>query len=182
MVIDELKQFLSQAEKGRKYAPNYALGIRAALGYFEKELNDEEKESIENFLTNFDAIYSNVIRNNQNKLSLATLEVYKRRVFRLLNDYQKYSSDPAKFVAWSPARRMPTKKAAYKKNEVSSSDKDMLGVQIETDLSNKEMVRNEIPLRQGVKAVISFPSDLNNDDVRKIRLYIDYLESLTKNI
>ena len=182
MVSEELRNFINRAEKGRKYAPNSAYGIKAALGYFEKELNEEEQNSLEKFKANFEAIYASVIRSNQDKLSPGSLEVYKRRISSLLNDYTEYGSDPAKFVVWNPIRRTPSVKRkniavlpTEKTEEVNETKQDSY-----SPASTEGMFRSEIPLRPGVKAFILTPEDLNPNDVEKIKLFIDYLSSLAK--
>lgn len=181
MLIEDLNSFITRAEKSRKYAPNSATGIKVALGYFEKELNEEEQNSIDKFRDNFNAIYQSVIRKNQDKLSPGSLEVYKRRVWGLLKDFEEYANDPAKFVGWNPIRRVVVKK----KNNPEKGDSN-LGEKSNFEQDNnlpstlEGLSKSEIPLRPGVKAVILVPNDLIPDDVEKIKLFIDYLSSLAK--
>src|SRR6266702_4039270 len=181
MIIDDLKSFINRAEKNRKYAQNSAIGARVALGYFEKELNEDEKESIEKFMANFDAIYANVIRKNQDKLSPGSLLVYKRRVSGLLKDYDSYASDPSKFVAWSQTRKINIKKKS-KLEKANSAPTDKNNIEKDSNNSSEKegVTKSEVPLRPGVKAVIWVPDELTPNDVEKIKLYIEYLGQLAK--
>jgi hypothetical protein len=181
MIIEDLKNFIVRAEKSRKYAPNSADGMKVALAYFERELNDEEKDSLEKFETNFNAIYTSVIRNNQDKLSASSLEIYKRRVLTVIKDYKEYDADPAKFVNWNPIRRTPTKRKDADKKAPSSEEREAGRLDSPLSITTEGLSRSEIPLRPGVKAIIFTPDDLNPGDVEKINLYVQYLSSLAKS-
>jgi len=109
MIID-LKNFIDIAEKDRKYVPNTATGFRNALNIFETELNEQEKESLPKLKENIDAIYMNVYRKNQKELTSKTLLEYKRRIMKLIKDYEQYGNDPNKMAAWAPAQRTIIKK------------------------------------------------------------------------
>src|SRR3989344_1670676 len=105
-MINELRNFIEMAEKDRKYASNTAIGLKAALSVFESELNDKEKESIETFKSNIEPIYLSVYAKHKGHLSSGTLIEYKRRILRLIRDYEQYGSSPEKMASWKPSRRI----------------------------------------------------------------------------
>lgn len=177
-LITELKDFIGVAERDRKYAPNTATGFRVALGLFEKELNDKERESLQTFKEHLDAIYQSVYRDNRTKFKSSTLEEYKKRVKKILQDFETYGNDPSKMAAWNPAR--PTKSAA--KNKIKQLDKKEPQSLENDEPQTRETVsltRFELPLRANVKAIILTPSDLTSEEADKIRAYIDYLKSVS---
>ena len=104
--IDSLYDFINAAEKSRKYAPNSAAGLRSALRLFQKELNEEEKSSTSLFRQNFNQIYQQVVNKNISSYNASSLDVYRKRILRLLSDYEKYGIDPTKLSTWTPKVRM----------------------------------------------------------------------------
>lgn len=181
-VISELREFVDIVESERKYAPNTATGYRVALGVFEKELNEKESEDLQEFKGHLDPIYQNVYRNNKTKFKATTLEEYKKRIKKVIQDFETYANDPSKMAAWNPARQQPSlnsKKTAQEKSED-------LGVINKTQLpeiperESGSLTRFELPLRPNMKAIILTPSDLTSREVDKILAYVNYLKSISK--
>ncbi len=176
-LTDALKDFITVAQKSRKYNPNSAAGLRTALRLFEKELNEEEKNSLQLFQENLEQIYQQVLNKNLSSYTAESLDVYKKRIARLLRDYGEYGIDPTKMAAWNPkVRRMKREKKAvvqddWNKELVKEEQKQQGGVVV----PKTPMTKFELQLREGVVAMIYTPHDLSIEEAKKIRGYIDYL-------
>ena len=175
-VVKLLLEFIDTAEKNRKYPSGTALGRRAAIRLFESELNDEERESLDTFKAHFDQIYQNVVNKNKSKMRVESLVTYKNRVNALINDYEKYGVDPVKMANWNRPLRKTSGKSQH--NDKNVEPKSELTPDIEK-YKEIDMSRFELPLRQGVKAIILVPSDITRSEVEKIRKYIDFLASIS---
>jgi hypothetical protein len=114
--METLRDFISSAERSRKYPPNTAKAFNNALKLFEAVLNEEEAGSTEAFSERLDQIYHAVFEKNKNRMSVGSLATYKARVNRVLSDYESYGSDPTKFASWSPTikPRAPRKSSSVK--------------------------------------------------------------------
>ncbi len=98
--FNDLYQFVDSAVKSRKYLPNTASGLKAALKTFGEELNNEELKSIQKVRDNIDQIHQIVYQKQKSKYSASSLNVYKSRVMKVIGDYEKYGTDPAKMAGW----------------------------------------------------------------------------------
>lgn len=175
-LLENLYEFITTAQKSRKYNPNTAGGFKTALRLFEKELNDEEKASLQLFKQNFEQIYHQVVNKNMSSSSYtaASLEVYKSRILRLLNDFEKYGLDATKMASWNPKIRIA--KREKKIVETEATAKTLTEEPQEQPQNLKiDMAKFELPLREGVFAIIQTPRDLSIEEAKKIRGYIDYL-------
>jgi len=170
--IQTLTDFLTAAEKSRKYPPNTVYGIKAALRLFGRELKDQEKESVDVFKEHFEQINQIVFNKNKTKIAAASLGTYRRRMLGLLNDYEKYGVDPTKLTTWNrplrQRRSIKTDKEPTKPVAESTQPE-----QIPTNLA--EIDRHELTLRPGVKAIILVPSDLRPEEIKRIQNLVDYL-------
>lgn len=174
IVINELKDFINTAERDRKYASNTATGYRVALGLFEKELNEKERESLQTLKENLDAIYQNVYRSNKTKFKSKSLEDYKNRVRKVIRDFEAFGNDPSKMASWNPSK--PKSTGTSKAKIDNQSELPQLNKTEELPVA---LTRFELPLRSNVKAIILTPSDLTVEEADKIRAYIDYLKSVS---
>ncbi len=120
--FSELPGFVDDAVKNRKYPPNTAFGLKAALRMFEGELNEEEKKSIEKVRENINQLSQSVSQKNKSKLSASSPGVYKSRVLKVVNDYEKYGTDPTKMANWSVKVTTRKKKGGALKTERDSLD------------------------------------------------------------
>ncbi|MFA6524186.1 MAG: site-specific integrase [Candidatus Paceibacterota bacterium] len=97
--FEELYSFIDRAIKNRNYAENTGISLKTALRLFEKELNEEEINSIDKFNKNIEQIYHSVCSKNKN-FSASSLATYKSRILKVLTDYKKYGIDPTKMSNW----------------------------------------------------------------------------------
>lgn len=175
-VINQLFDFINTAEKNRKYPQGTALGRRAALKLFEAELNEGEKESLGTLKANLEQIYQNVFNKNKSKMNAESLVTYKKRLEKLIEDYEAYGIDPTKLANWNRATRKvrinTTQSNNQKVKEQIPNSSSASGKEI-------ELSRFELPLRPNVKAIIIVPSDIKKSEVEKVRKYIEFLESIS---
>lgn len=175
--IKTLSEFIAAAEKSRKYPTNSAYGMKAALKLFEPELKDQEKESVDVFQKRFEQIYQSVFAKNKARMSIASLETYKRRLVSLLRDYEKYGMDPSKMASWTRPIRRPYGKRIEKSSGIERQE---AGVPEEPGVSSVKtegptMNRLEISLRPDARAILLLPSDLTSEEAEKIVGLVGFL-------
>jgi len=127
----ELYDFIDRAIKSRNYPENTGISLKTALKLFEKELNEEERNSISEFSKNIEQIYSSVCSKAKN-FSAGSLATYKSRVIKVLTDYEKYGIDPTKMSGW-PKKTISTR---TKRNQDTSNyfkGNDFIGLGKQTD-------------------------------------------------
>ena len=170
--IETLTEFLQVAENSRKYPSNTASAYRTALKLFEVELKDEERNSVEKFRENLSSIYASVFNKNKTNYSTASLDVYRRRVSKLIGDYFSYGMDPLKMNNWKPALRSFT--GSKPKNE---NGKQKVGATQNFESEGEEVTngkgRIEWPFNVGRKAILILPEDLTEDEARTLQQLIN---------
>jgi hypothetical protein len=171
--VEILNNFIETAKRSRKYPESSAAGFKVALRLFESELNDEEKQSIETLKENLDKIYNAVFEKNKTKYTASSLDVYRKRVSKLINDYLSYGADPTKFNSWSPlVRKTPVRKQkepsatalAPKPSNDSSSTKDS---------DDRYGTRIEWPFDNDRKAILILPPDLSSNEAKTVKSIVD---------
>ncbi|EKE13088.1 MAG: hypothetical protein ACD_13C00093G0002 [uncultured bacterium] len=171
--IETLNEFLDMAQRNRKYAPNSVYGYRAALKLFADEVNEEEKSSMDLFKERYEQIFSNIVNKKKNIFSIASLQIYRKRVKKLLSDYEKYGVDPTKMANWTPLTTKPLGKT--KSNEKPLSDVVIHPIE---ELSQTGNSKHEYSVRQGKKIIISYPYDFTLEEAKSIKSFADYLISM----
>jgi len=170
--FSDLYEFIDFAKSNRKYPENTANGLKSALKIFEKELNIDELNSIDLVEDNIEEIFINVVSKNKNK-GIGSLNTYKARLLKVINDYQKYGVNPSKIQGWTTKINRTTTHKPHKKDMPDKeSDK------IQTDLSdstNTPVHKIELCLRGECKSVLIVPKDINAREAKMIK---DILDSL----
>jgi len=95
----ELYQFLEFAKNNRKYPESTANNLKSAIKIFEAVLNEDELASLDLVVERLDEIFFSVISRNKDK-SITSLNTYKTRLQRVLEDYKKYGADPSQIQNW----------------------------------------------------------------------------------
>jgi len=103
-----LYDFIDRAVKSRKYPENTGTAFKTALNLFEAELNNEERDSINEVKKNIGQISNSILV--KGKINAGSLATYKSRIIKIINDYEKYGLDAAKMASWSPKIVMRSKK------------------------------------------------------------------------
>lgn len=166
-----LYDFIDFAKANRKYPDNTANNLKSALKIFEKELNAEELKSINMVADSIEEIFRAVVTANKGK-SINSLNTYKARLLKVINDYKKYGADPSKIQNWSPKSKNSTplliKKDKIDKNKINLSDT------IHTPVENIHKI--EFVLENGQKALLSIPRDISQEDIKTIKAILDSLK------
>lgn len=180
----KLYEFVDVAEKSRKYPTETANALKVALRLFEAELNDEETKSVEIFSKRLESVYLSVFNKNKMKMTTGSLDAYKRRILRVLRDYSEYGNNPTKMANWNPV--IVTRSRKSKKNVNQGVAKVTAAVDTNqtapasslSGLPTQGANRFELYLRENVYAQIITPKDLTKNEAKKIKAYIDYLETV----
>src|SRR6266849_6430819 len=98
--LKALSEFISLAEKNRKYPANTAHGRRAALKLFETVLHPDELESIDLVEERMKEIYLSLISRRKDNFSIKSLNTYKGRLLKVITDYKRYGTDTQAFANW----------------------------------------------------------------------------------
>lgn len=170
--FEVLYDFLDRAVKSKKYPENTAISVKTALKLFEKELSEEESNSVDEFKKNIEHIYSRVFSKNKN-FSAGSLATYKSRVLKVVNDYQKYGIEPAKMASWSPKITIRSKRKLP--NAHSKDDQDIQIAKEEANLTQIGFNRIELSLRSDCKCTIVVPVDMTAIECSKIKAVLDSL-------
>jgi len=174
--IQSLTEFIAAAEKSRKYAANTASAMRSTLRIFGSELTDEEKESLDTFKGHLDQIFRSVCNKNKSKMSDISLETYRRRMRVLLNDYEKYGTDPSKMISWRRESRVRSGGKSQKIDRQATVEREVAEASGKGFLEqSSKVIRFEISLRPDAKAIILTPTDMTAGEVEKIAGYVSYL-------
>lgn len=197
--FSDLVSFIDLAEKNRKYPENTAQGLRAALKVFGKELKADEFNSINLIEERLDEIFLDVLNANKETYSIDSLNTYKARFAKVLNEYKRYGQNPSKMQNWaikprkvihhdSPAAISQDTKDVKKdtSSQVPSANLPSPVHNVENSKASGDPVsavlpdnyhRLELALRPGIKAILTLPSDLTAPEAETIKSIIN---SLTK--
>lgn len=177
MNIQSLYDFIDRAQTNRKYLPNVATNFRTPLRLIEKELTEEEKNSIDLLKKNLDQIINLIYSKSGNKLSASSLEIYKKRIKNLIEDYGNYGKDPSAMANWS----RPVVARSRKDNKIKPEDNNKEEVITSKDIpvipseSASSIVKHEEILKHG-KAFIFTPEKLEVSDLNILQAYLNYLK------
>ncbi|TSC72279.1 MAG: Uncharacterized protein G01um101438_597 [Parcubacteria group bacterium Gr01-1014_38] len=170
--IEILSAFVDTAERNRNYPSNTAAGLRSALRLFERELNGTERASVEQLSKNLDKIYRQVVSRNQQKMTAASMETYRRRIKNLLSDYENYGVDPTRIAEWN----RPTRKVLAREPGSVISNPSTDSSAAPTSVPNNETPatsRLEIVLRPDARAILVLPANLTKEDAAAIKALVD---------
>ncbi len=103
--LKDIQEFINLAQKNRKYPANTAHGKRAALKLFETVLHPDELESLELIEDRMKEIYLSLISRHQHTFSIKSLNTYKGRFLKTIQDYKRYGKDPDAFSRWEVKNR-----------------------------------------------------------------------------
>lgn len=174
-VIKTLNEFIEIALRNRKYASNSVYGYRAAIKLFDEELNEDERASLELFKSRFEQVFSNILNKKKNTFSISSLQVYRKRVHKVLGDYEKYGIDPSKMSSWNPVLKTAIKSKSSKDVSVVKSLEPVI---VEETQSFGENSKHEYSLRNSKKIFISYPQDFTLEEAKSIKSFAEYLISM----
>ncbi len=165
-----LYHFIDIAKANRKYPDNTANNLKSALKIFEKELNADEAKSISMIESSIEEIFRDVAIANKDK-SILSLNTYKARLLKVINDYKKYGADPAKIQKWNikPKKSTPL----LIKKDKTEEENINLSNSIYSPVESTHKI--EIVLESGAKATLSIPRGLKKTDAETIKAVINSL-------
>jgi hypothetical protein len=179
--LDSLYTFIDAAEKNRKYLPSTAQDLRNALKKIELEINEEEKASIDKLLENLNQIFHVYYQKNPASMTASSIETYKSRIRKVINEYKKYGMNSTGMNSWNPKpvqKRKPLKieSQAESQNKLSVKDDSLT----DSNIPSQNVTRFELPLRENAKAIILLPGDITKSEVDKVAAYITFLKTIAK--
>ena len=176
--FNDLYHFIDIAKANKKYPDNTANNLKSALKIFEKELNADESKSIRMVESSIEEIFRDVAIANKDK-SILSLNTYKARLLKVINDYKKYGADPAKIQKWIPRLRQGFDRQAKKSTPLlikkDKTDKENINLSNSIYSPVESAHKIEIILESGAKATLFIPRGLKKTDAEVIKSVINSL-------
>lgn len=89
---DTLEDFIDGATARRQYSASTAAGLKVALRLYAKVFNEPEHQSVDTLNDNLDRLDLAVQTNNRTNYTSGTLEVYRKRFAKVINDYLEFQT------------------------------------------------------------------------------------------
>ncbi len=170
--MDEFKalyEFIDLAQKNRKYPNNTAQGKRASLKLFETVIHPDELESLDLIEERMKEIFLSLVSRYKDNFSIQSLNTYKGRFLKTIQDYKRYGKDTEVFSQWEAKHR------DYKsKDNTKDSQKDRL-LSSPSLSTNSHVYKLQISLRDGLTCTIELPPKLTKEDASIITKIIGSL-------
>ncbi len=167
--FSDLYEFINLAQKNRKYPANTAHGRRAALKLFETVLHPDELESLELVEERMKEIYLSLISRHKDTFSIQSLNTYKGRLLKVIQDYKKYGSDTEAFARWEAKIRK------YKHKGIHLDNKKDTYISKSSTPIHSHVHKIQISLRDGSNCTIEVPAKLTKEDTAIITKIIGSL-------
>lgn len=182
-LMAQLKDFLKKAQKLGKYPVNTAKSMIRPLHIVERGLSDEEPSDLDYIAEHLEEIFHRQI--NVLNLSQESLEVYVTRLRRLFNDFKTHGSDTKAFHAWKgKITRRVAKSGATQSNQADECRIPSMAsayTQIVGSQKNAYLRTLTWALRTDLLIQIQLPSDMNANDVVRLKKLIDLDAELTSS-
>ena len=170
-----LYAFLEFAKNNRKYPESTANNLKSSLKIFEKALNEDELDSVELVSERIEEIFVSVINQNKDK-SITSLNTYKARLQRVLDDYKKYGADPSKLQNWHTNSQLSTRVLNTKDKQDKISDKPLsdLSSPLHRGVDNVHKLELSLPSSKE-KFVLLIPNTITKSDAQILKSLIESL-------
>lgn len=168
--FNNLYTFVEFAKNNRKYPESTANNLKSALKIFEKVLTDDELDSINLIEDRIEEIFINVINSNKNK-SIESLNTYKARILRIIEDYKKYGANPANIQGWV----IKTKNSTPLLNKKDKQDKSQISLSNPFPTPVDNMHKIELTVQANSRIVILLPKDKSEKEITLRILPLDSL-------
>jgi len=166
--LQKLYEFIDLAEKNRKYPANTAHGRRAALNLFDTVLTQDEKESLTLIQERMKEIYLSLISKHKDVFSMASLNTYKGRFLKVIEDYKRYGVNPDNMVHWEAKPR------GYTVKSIKDGPKDTHIHNLSFPI-HKGVHKLQVALEGGGMCTLEIPTHLTVKDAAKLKRLIDSL-------
>lgn len=163
----KLHEFVDLAEKNRKYPANTAHGRRAALKLFDTVLNPDERESLDLIQERIGEIFLSLISKHKDAFSIASLNTYKGRFLKVIQDYKRFGIKPESIAHWEAKPRQYIQRQKDTNKDTSIHN---LSFPI-----HRPVHKLEIALETGETATIETPIDISPRDITRIKHILDAL-------
>jgi hypothetical protein len=165
--FSDLYDFVDLAQSNRKYTESVANNLKSSLKIFGKELTEEELGSVNLIKDRIEEIFNNVANNNKDK-SIGSLNTYKARLLRIINDYKKYGANPGKIQGWTVNKRQFTPL-------LNNKDKKDKSLSLPTNTPVESVHKIELLLTNNFIATLLIPKNITAEDAKIIKAVIDSL-------
>ncbi len=163
--FNKLYEFVDLAQKNRKYPANTAHGKRAALKLFDTVVHMDERHSLKLTEERIDEIYLSLIGKYKDTFSMKSLNTYKGRFLKVIQDYKRYGAEPGAIVHWDAKHRKYTVK------NVKDTEKDTSLHNLSFPI-NKGVHKLQIALERNQTATIEVPIRITEQDATTIQKII----------
>ena len=171
-----LYDFIDFAKANRKYPESTANNLKSALKIFEKELNPEELKSINMVADSVEEIFRSVAIANKDK-SIISLNTYKARLLKVINDYKRYGTDPSKIQKWviRPRGQAKEKNSTPLLIQKDKTDKNKITLSnsIPTPVDNVHKI--ELSFGPNSKFSMQIPNNIKPEEIKLIKNILDSL-------
>lgn len=171
--FSKLYEFVNLADKNRKYSANTAHGRRAALKLFETVLHPDERQSLDLIKERIEEIYLSLISQHKDSFSIQSLNTYKGRFIKVLEDYQQYGATPNAIISWQVKQR---KHASQDRIKDDKKDTSLTHSSLPV---HRGVHKFQISLENGQTCVIEIPPEISRQDAATIQKIIGALSNLT---
>ncbi|MDO8530058.1 MAG: hypothetical protein Q7S10_01445 [bacterium] len=166
--FNKLYEFVNLAEKNRKYPANTAHGKRAALKLFDTVVTMDERDSLELIEERMGEIYLNLISKHKDSFSIKSLNTYKGRLLKVIQDYKRYGKKPEAIAQWEAKHRK------YTVRNIKDEPKDTSLHNLSFTL-HKGVHKFQIALESGQVCDIEVPPEITAKDATRIKNIIEGL-------
>jgi len=157
--LKDIYEFIALAQKNRKYPPNTAHGKRAALKLFETVLHADELESLDLIEERMKEIYLSLISKHKETFSIKSLNTYKGRFLKTIQDYKRYGVNPENFARWEAKERH------YKNKDIKEDTKKDISLSHTSSPIHTTVHKIQITLSGGQNFSMEIPNNLDQEDV-----------------
>lgn len=161
-----LYEFIDLAQKNRKYPINTAQGRRASLKLFETVLHADELESLSLIEERMKEIYLSLISSHKDRFSIQSLNTYKSRFLKVVQDYKKYGVDAQSIAKWEVKNRKSKVKGDKIDNKIDSKkDENLSSLSLSI---NRSVHKIQISLDDNKVCSLELPTRISKKDVSVI--------------
>lgn len=167
-----LFRFITTASKQGLFNANTAVGLKAAVTALLEDIGDSDDVR----KIDVDAATMKYHNKHPGELTPGSLRTYENRTRRVLQEFVKYSADPA---AYKPKSRRVAK-ANNERGERADAPRIKVGVRVKNPVpeqhdehpAGKPALPMYYPLRESFVAQVVLPRDMTNDEARRICAFI----------
>ncbi len=165
--VNDLYNFLDHVENKAILPKNTASSRKTACKSFFEGL-DEKEQNLDHIEENFDILYKRFCNHNATKYKGQSLEVYKSRVRKALDDFFSWKQDPA---AWE---RSLTSRGTKSTTQAKSKKPDLKVEKPSSKLKDEPTTRRlSLPIRPDFEVKIEIPENgLSRSELHRLGMFL----------